>query len=211
MQALVAISQITKKVFSGSPDFFPIKPMDYGRFLVILVGTGSAKVEQKYSAKMAAKWGVFSWLLHGSSSPLVDVFTQASADMVDFHISVVFRALHSEENYLRIQEDSLIGTDSSVDVATEENLNRLVEIGETLLKKPISRVNLKIGLSEPVKNGGTNKDALKRYGDNQSIFLSFDLVWIPKNGEKVDDGWFAKLLSDERKLRQLKSPCSYQA
>ncbi|CAK9150234.1 unnamed protein product [Ilex paraguariensis] len=182
--ALVAISQITKKVFSGSPDFFPIKPMDYGRFLVILVGTGSAKVEQKYSAKMAAKWGVFSWLLHGGSSPLVDVFTQASADMVDFHISVVFRALHSEENYLRIQEDSLIGTDSSVDVATEENLNRLVEIGETLLKKPISRVNLKIGLSEPVKNGGTNKDALKR---------------------------FAKLLSDERKLRQLKSPCSYQA
>ncbi|CAK9185857.1 unnamed protein product [Ilex paraguariensis] len=195
MQALVAISQITKKVFSGSPDFFPIKPMDYGRFLVILVGTGSAKVEQKYSAKMAAKWGVFSWLLHGGSSPLVDVFTQASADMVDFHISVVFRALHSEENYLRIQEDSLIGTDSSVDVATEENLNRLVEIGETLLKKPVSRVNLETG----------------RSGDNQSIFLSFDLVWMPKNGEKVDDGWFAKLLSDERKLRQLKSPCSYQA
>ncbi|CAK9150230.1 unnamed protein product [Ilex paraguariensis] len=153
--ALVVISQITKKVFSGSPDFFPIKPMDYGRFLVILVGTGSAKVEQKYSAKMAAKWGVFSWLLHGGSSPLVDVFTQASADMVDFHISVVFRALHSEENYLRIQEDSLIGTDSSVDVATEENLNRLVEIGETLLKKPVSRVNLETG----------------RSGDNQSIFF----------------------------------------
>ncbi|CAK9168582.1 unnamed protein product [Ilex paraguariensis] len=161
--ALVAICQITKKAFSGSPDFFPIKPMDYGRFLVILVGTGSAKVEQKYSAKMAAKWGVFSWLLHGGSSPLVDVFTQASADMVDFHISVVFRALHSEENYLRIQEDSLIGTDSSVDVATEENLNRIVEIGETLLKKPVSRVNLEIGLSELVKNGGTNKDALKRF------------------------------------------------
>jgi hypothetical protein len=33
----------------------------------------------------------------------VDVFTQASADMVDFHISTVFQALNSEENYLRIQ------------------------------------------------------------------------------------------------------------
>jgi hypothetical protein len=33
----------------------------------------------------------------------VDAFTQASADMVDFHISVVCKALNSEQNYLRIQ------------------------------------------------------------------------------------------------------------
>ena len=80
--------------------------MDYGRFLVISIGTGSPKSEQKYNAKMAAKWGVLGWLLHGGSTPLVDVFTQASADMVDFHISVVFQALHSEDNYLRIQVSS---------------------------------------------------------------------------------------------------------
>ncbi|CAK9176984.1 unnamed protein product [Ilex paraguariensis] len=181
--ALVAISQITKEVFSGNSDFFPIKPIDYGRFLVISIGTGSAKVEQKYSAKMAAKWGVLSWLVHKGSTPLVDVFTQASADMVDFHISVVFQALHSEKNYLRIQEDRLTRTNSTVDVATKENLDKLVEIGERLLKKPVSRVNLKTGLAEPVKNGGTNEDALKR---------------------------FAKLLSDERKLRQQKLPSSYK-
>ena len=77
--------------------------MDYGRFLVISIGTGSSKIEHKYNADMAAKWGVLGWLLHGGSTPLVDVFSQASADMVDFHISVVFQALHSEENYLRIQ------------------------------------------------------------------------------------------------------------
>ena len=80
--------------------------MDYGRFLVISIGTGSPKSEQKYNAKMAAKWGVLGWLLHGGSTPLVDVFMQASADMVDFHISVVFQALHSEDNYLRIQVSS---------------------------------------------------------------------------------------------------------
>jgi len=34
---------------------------------------------------------------------LVDVFMQASADMVDFHLSSVFQALHLEANYLRIQ------------------------------------------------------------------------------------------------------------
>ncbi|KAK0576155.1 hypothetical protein LWI29_012874 [Acer saccharum] len=93
--ALVAITQVTNQISDENPDFFPIKPMDYGRFLVISIGTGSPKIEEKYSAKMAAKWGTLGWLLHGGSVPLVDVFTQASADMVDFHISVVFQALQS--------------------------------------------------------------------------------------------------------------------
>ncbi|MCD9640962.1 Patatin-like protein 2, partial [Datura stramonium] len=101
--ALVATSQVTKQIMTGNPDFFPIKPIDYGRFLVISIGTGSAKVEQKYNAKIASKWGIMGWLLNGGSTPIVDVFTQASGDMVDLHISVVFQALHSEENYLRIQ------------------------------------------------------------------------------------------------------------
>ncbi|KAL6318319.1 hypothetical protein AAG906_039411 [Vitis piasezkii] len=177
--ALVAISQVTKQVFDKNPDFFPIKPMDFGRFLVISIGTGSPKSEQKYNAKMASKWGVLGWLLHGGSTPLVDVFMQASADMVDFHISMVFQALHSEDNYLRIQDDTLRGKDASVDVATEENLDNLVKIGERLLKKPVSRVNLETGLSEPVENGGTNEEALKR---------------------------FAKLLSDEKRLRETRLP-----
>ncbi|XP_059629670.1 patatin-like protein 2 [Cornus florida] len=177
--ALVAVSQVTKQVFHENPDFFPINPVDYGRFLVISLGTGSSKIEQKYNAKMAAKWGVLNWLLHGGSTPLVDVFTQASGDMIDLHISVVFQALHSQDNYLRIQDDTLTGTDSSVDIATKDNLERLVKIGERLLKKPVSRVNLGTGRSEPVENGGTNEEALKK---------------------------FAKLLSDERRLRQSKTP-----
>ncbi|KAJ9674464.1 hypothetical protein PVL29_023797 [Vitis rotundifolia] len=177
--ALVAISQVTKQVFDKNPDFLPINPMDYSRFLVISIGTGSPKSGPKYNAKMAAKWGVLGWLLHGGSTPLVDVFTQASADMVDFHISVVFLALHSGNNYLRIQDDTLRGTDASVDVTTKENLGNLVKIGETLLKKPVSRVNLETGLSVPVENGGTNEEALKR---------------------------FAKLLSDEKRLRETRSP-----
>lgn len=77
--------------------------MDYGRFLVISLGTGSAKFEVNYSAQTAKSWGVLGWLLGSGSTPLVDIFTQASADMVDIHISAVFKALHSEQNYLRIQ------------------------------------------------------------------------------------------------------------
>ncbi|KAF3683467.1 Patatin-like protein 2 [Capsicum annuum] len=126
-------------------------------------GTGAAKSEQKYNSSLAAKWGIVDWLFHKGSTPLIEVFSQSSADMVDYHNSVVFQALHSEKSYLRIQEDELNGTEASVDVSTKENLERLVEIGKNLLKKPLSRVNLETGLTEPIPKGGTNEEALKRF------------------------------------------------
>ncbi|KAL2236912.1 patatin-like protein 1 [Sesamum indicum] len=175
---LVAISEVTKQVLRNDPDFFPIQPMDYNRLLVISLGTGSAKQERKYTAEMAAKWGLFGWLIQGNNTPILDVFNQASKDMVDYFLCVIFQSLHSEDNYLRIQDDSLTGANASVDVTTKQNLSELAKIGENLLKGPISRVNLLTGNSEPIPNGGTNEDALKK---------------------------FAKLLSDERKLRRSKS------
>ncbi|KAF5175281.1 Patatin, partial [Thalictrum thalictroides] len=178
---LVAISEVTKQINNDDPAFFPIKPLDYGKFLVISIGTGSPKTEEKYNADMAAKWGLLGWLTASGSTPLVDVFTQSSADMVDYHLSVVFQALKSEASYLRIQDDTLGATESSTDLATSENLNNLVEIGKRLLKKPVSRVNLVTGVSEPCESGCSNEESLIK---------------------------FAKLLSDERNLRQMTSPHS---
>lgn len=159
---MVAISEVTKEIHHGNTDFFPMRPTEYGRFLVVSLGTGSAKCEEKYHAAHAAKWGILGWLTGGGSCPLVDVFTQASSDMVDFHLSTVFQALHSENNYLRIQDDTLDKTVCSVDIATNENLNNLVKVGEELLKKPVSRVNLETGMFEPAHRS-TNEDALIRY------------------------------------------------
>ncbi|KAI4316729.1 hypothetical protein L6164_024680 [Bauhinia variegata] len=181
---LVAVNQITKQIIEENSDFFPIKPMDFGRFLVISIGTGTPKNEQKFNANIAAKWGILDWLTHGGSTPLIDVFTQSSADMVDFHLATVTQALHSQDKYLRIQDDTLTGTESSVDIATKENLEALGQIGERLLKKPVSRMNLETGLSEPVENAGTNEDALRK---------------------------FAKMLSEERRLREMKSPHTKKA
>ncbi|KAM3379443.1 hypothetical protein P3S68_011857 [Capsicum galapagoense] len=100
---LVAIAEVSKEIFKNNPEFFPIKPTDYGRFLVISIGTGAAKCEQKYNSSLAAKWGIVDWLFHKGFTPLIEVFSQSSADMVDYHNSVVFQALHSEKSYLRIQ------------------------------------------------------------------------------------------------------------
>ena len=66
-----------------------------------------------------------------------------------------------------------------LDVATEKNMKRLVEIGKGLLKKPVSRVNLDTGKYEKCEGEGTYEEAL------------------------VD---FAKRLAEAKKLRQNKSP-----
>jgi hypothetical protein len=57
-------------------------------------------------------------------------------------------------------DDTLTGTLSSVDIATKENLENLVKVGEELLKKPVSRVNLDTGVFEPINFKMTNEEAL---------------------------------------------------
>lgn len=60
-----------------------------------------------------------------------------------------------------MQDDTLNRTISSVDIATKENLDNLVKVGEELLDKLVSRENLDIGILEPT-NQGTNREALTR-------------------------------------------------
>lgn len=55
----------------------------------------------------------------------------------------------------------MTGNLSSTDVATEKNLNDLVKVGEELLKKPVSRVNIQTGIYE-VCGQETNEEALTR-------------------------------------------------
>ncbi|MED6107081.1 hypothetical protein PIB30_010802 [Stylosanthes scabra] len=143
--------------------------MGYEKFLVISLGTGSQKQDlMKFSANEAAKWGILGWLTNHGTSPLIDAFNQASADLVDFHIASVFSALKSPQNYIRIQDDTLSGDLSSVDVATEKNLNDLVKVGEASLKKPISKVNFTTGLYESANHHETNEEALKRFAKRLS-------------------------------------------
>ncbi|XP_054796421.1 patatin-like protein 2 [Prosopis cineraria] len=174
--ALVAVGEVTREIIENSPDFVAIRPLEYDRFLVISLGTGCHKA-RKYSADEAAKWGVLGWLTGNGSTPLVDVFNQAGADMVSLYLSVVLKALSSQKTYLRIQDDTLLGQISPVDVATLKNLNDLVEVGEQSLKRPVSRVNLDTGNYQPYGRE-TNAEALKR---------------------------FAELLSQEKRLRESNS------
>ncbi|GAB2219066.1 hypothetical protein Droror1_Dr00006693 [Drosera rotundifolia] len=176
--ALVAMNEITKEIDRGNQDFFPIKPMDYHRFLVLSLGTGSPRAKTRYTAAEAATWGVVGWLTKNGANPLIDIFMRGSTDMIDYHLAAVFQALRSEENYIRIQDDSLDPKLATVDGATKENLEGLVEVGEALLEKKVTRVNMSTGQYEPISEH-TNKDILKK---------------------------LAKLLVDEKRIRDIRSP-----
>ncbi|XP_075483226.1 patatin-like protein 2 isoform X2 [Primulina tabacum] len=171
---LMAMTHISKEILMNNFDLVDMQPLDSNRMLVLSLGTGIAQLEEKYNAKDAANWGLLAWVYNNGATPLIDAFGDASSDMVDIHVSTVFQSLQNEQNYLRIQEDKLAGDASSLDISTIKNLQSLVQIGDSLLKKPVSRVNLETGKPEAVPGEGTNEEALVR---------------------------FAKFLSEEKKFR----------
>ncbi|XP_004288059.1 PREDICTED: patatin-like protein 1 [Fragaria vesca subsp. vesca] len=152
---MMAVSHINREMLKHGSE-----PMDANRLLVLSLGTGTAKFERKYSAIAASKWGLINWMFHNGNTPMIDIFSDASSDMVDIHVSTLFQSLNAKDNYLRIQDDSLSGEEASMDIATEKNLKRLVEIGKGLLKKPVSRVNLDTGKYEKCEGEGTYEEAL---------------------------------------------------
>ncbi|KAF3320785.1 patatin-like protein 2 [Carex littledalei] len=174
---VVAISHITKQIFMKNPDFARITPKDYGKFIVISIGTGNAKQEGTYNAEDSAKWGALEWLYNNGMTPLIDVFFHASSALVDANLSVFFETLNSYENYLRIQTNALKGATASVDNSTQKNLQDLIKVGKDLLKSPVAEVNVATGIYQPADHHETNEEALKK---------------------------FAKKLSDERKKRMAK-------
>ncbi|KAI3972647.1 hypothetical protein MKX01_019305 [Papaver californicum] len=141
----------------------PSMPWTTEKYMIISIGTGNAKNEKKYKSSVVSKWGVLGWLYDGGNVPLIDAFCQASADMVDIHASTLFRALHCQENYLRIETDDLVGNTASVDISTKKNMQKLIRIGQDLLKRTMCRVNLETGISEEVEGACTNEEALIRF------------------------------------------------
>ncbi|XP_076917334.1 patatin-like protein 2 isoform X1 [Bidens hawaiensis] len=173
----IAITHITKEILIGKHKFSDIESIDGRRMLVLSLGTGIPKRSEKYNSHKASRWGLLNWVFNNGSSPIFDIYSDASSDMVDIHVTTLFRSLNAQKNYLRIQEDNLVGDTSSVDIATDENMKALEDIGRKLLNEKVSRVDIETGIFQEVEGEGTNSEALTR---------------------------IAFLLSEERKHRQSK-------
>ncbi|KAI4992769.1 hypothetical protein ZWY2020_007082 [Hordeum vulgare] len=172
---MVTMTQITKKMMvKDREELYPVKPSDCGKFLVLSIGTGSTSDQGLYTAKQCSQWGIIRWLRNKGMAPIIDIFMAASSDLVDIHAAVLFQSLHSDGNYLRIQDNSLHGPAATVDAATPENMAELLRIGERMLAQRVSRVNVETGRYEEIRGAGSNADAL---------------------------AGFAKQLSDERRTR----------
>lgn len=160
-QTMVAMTQITKKIMAkDKEELYPVKPADCGKFLVLSIGTGSTSDEGLYTARQCSRWGIIPWLRNKGMAPIIDIFMAASSDLVDIHAAVLFQLLHSDGNYLRLQDNSLRGAAATVDAATPENMRDLVGIGERMLAQQVSRVNVETGRYEAVPGTGSNADAL---------------------------------------------------
>lgn len=80
--------------------------LDYQKYLVISIGTGAPLQEGKFDARKASKWGAFGWLVGEGTAPLIDIFFQASSDMVDIHAASLFEAIQCSGKFLRIQVEN---------------------------------------------------------------------------------------------------------
>lgn len=98
--------------------------------LVLSLGTGQHTVG--YDARDVAKWGLVDWLANKGEAPLVDMVFNASADMVDYNLSIIFQSQQCPANYLRIQvhlKDLMCGEHHNLSIA--ETLTLAVVSHET--------------------------------------------------------------------------------
>ncbi|KAI3936436.1 hypothetical protein MKX01_014405 [Papaver californicum] len=164
---LLAILEATK--INGNQQNSYYTSQDYSRYLVLSLGTGSAK-RQGYEVEKS-QWGLLDWFASDKGTPpLLDVFCNAMDDMVDIYLSLIFPTHHNcGRNYLRIQEDNMKANETSTDDSSKTNMLRLERIGKALVEKRVSMTNLDTGLQEPVQGAHFNKDALIEFARRLSI------------------------------------------
>ena len=87
-----------------------------------------------------------------------------------------------------MQDDTLSGDAASVDNSTEQNLNKLKSVGEELLDKRVSRVNIKSGMFEAIGEE-TNKARLIR-----CVFVILLFSWNKYHSLRLFEQVFTKYL-----------------
>ncbi|KAG6737390.1 hypothetical protein POTOM_058908 [Populus tomentosa] len=112
------------------------KNVDYSKILLLSLGTGEQKGKDKLEVgEDPSKWGILNWLWQNdNSNPLLDIFMASADEMVGMYMSSIFQSSGSSENYIRIQAD-LSFVEAALDDSSDENLNRLLKIGQDLVEK----------------------------------------------------------------------------
>ncbi|KAF5809033.1 putative ananain protein [Helianthus annuus] len=122
--AMVAVAEVIMERSRRDPTW---SAKDY-QFLVLSLGTGCLDMEEKYDATKSSTWGILGWWLRsGGSSPVLNVFSSGYSYMADYFASAFLKGLNSEVLYLQIHEVTLSDVMATMDLATDEYLENLVE------------------------------------------------------------------------------------
>jgi hypothetical protein len=74
--------------------------------LILSLGTGAANQSDRYEVGSdPSKWGILRWLWYSENngSPLIEILTTASDEMISTYISSFFQYCGWEDNYYRLQ------------------------------------------------------------------------------------------------------------
>jgi patatin-like phospholipase/acyl hydrolase len=151
----VAITQAIKEVQTDSAKG-RVKYKSFSDLLVLSLGTGQHPMG--HSAREATGCS----LILCPKAPWDDSVLNATADMVDLNISLLFQSEKAGANYLRIQTDRLTRSFASIDTCGHEHLSQVTALGMQLLDEPVMQHDFKTGKLVPVADGVTNREALYR-------------------------------------------------
>ena len=100
-----------------------------GDMVLISIGTGSQG--DPYPYRIAKKWGVVGWL-----KPLIDILMSGNSETVHYELNQLFGTFEPSNGgtYFRL-EPTVETADSSMDLATPENMKALEEAGKVFITR----------------------------------------------------------------------------
>ncbi|EFJ20370.1 hypothetical protein SELMODRAFT_108728 [Selaginella moellendorffii] len=147
-------SRIPRELYSRKFFFF----QRFNDCLVLSLGCGTLPFS--YEAQEISKWGALGWVLHKDGAPIINMLLDASSDMMDNNIALMFKTGFCDKNLIRTTR--LSKTTAEVDNSTPENLKNLAALGQELLDERLARTNFVTGKFQDA-TAETNRTAIKRF------------------------------------------------
>ncbi|WJX91619.1 hypothetical protein P8452_73365 [Trifolium repens] len=149
--SLVAVSEVAQEWNEKNPNE-PLK--------VVLLSLGCGREVTK-GGPNATEAGSLTFVA-GWLPLLAESLGSAAADINEYHLASVFPDLPSSHNYyLRVEEYNLDPTIGQVN-STQENMDKLVKVGEALLNQTVKIQNVTSFVPYEKPSKGTNGQALER-------------------------------------------------
>ncbi|MED6219212.1 hypothetical protein PIB30_033826 [Stylosanthes scabra] len=166
---MVALSELGQEKMKH-PELYPMmdRADDCSNILLLSLGCGvqPPAAAPGWTVDTVNRWMQPQWLAYTTQQPprlpFLEILGAGTSNTVDYYAYSIFKARNAESNYLRVQTDALTPAIYPMDNATEENLNNLVNCANEMIQGKVKRINPVTFQLEPVDDGITYQQELKR-------------------------------------------------